>query len=382
MSVRRREFLSVSVSAGLTLLMPPEPARARQIDGRLLGTVPLGRKARRAPPFATLLSSGLNARLFTDLSTLTSNTLVTTNERFFVRTACPVALPPAHNWSIRMAGIVEQPHAIPLASLGRQIRPAGTHLLECSGNADPTNFGLMSVARWEGIPIAALLARARPRPGAHRVLVTGVDDLAPSPTSVPGASWIFSREELERAGAFLATRMNRAPLPRDHGYPIRLVIPGWYGCACIKWVNQIDFVDDDVPATSQMREFARRTHQEGTPTLARDFTPATIDHAATPVRIEKWAVRGRLVYRVVGILWGGSRPTDALVIRFNRDQPFVAVDDCPVPASTATWSLWSHTWQPEAPGDYEIALRVNDPTIRTRRLDRDLYAREVAIDEV
>src|SRR5436190_17626629 len=102
MSVKRREFLCASVSAGLTLLMPRGLARAGQVDGRLLGTVPLGGKARRAPPFGALLSSGLNARLFTDLSTLTSNTLVTTNERFFVRTACPDALPPPHNWSIRI----------------------------------------------------------------------------------------------------------------------------------------------------------------------------------------------------------------------------------------------------------------------------------------
>ena len=362
--------------------MPFELPQARQVGGRLLGTVPIGRFDRHAPPLETLLSSGLNARLFADLSALSPKTLVTPNERFFVRTARPKALPAIETWSIQIGGLVGQSQRLSLGSLRSLIKPMGTHLLECSGNADATNYGLMSTARWEGIPIGALLDRSRPLSRARRVLVSGVDDPDPTPTSVPGASWIFTRDELERTGAFLATRMNGVPLPRDHGFPLRLVVPGWYGCVCIKWVNQIDLVDDDAPATSQMREFAARTHQEGSPTMAREFKPAEIDHAATPVRVERWLVHNRMVYRVVGILWGGSRPTNALMIRFKHDQPFVPVDDCPRPASTTTWSLWSHRWRPEAPGVYQIVLRVNDPTLRTRRLDRSFYAREVQIDEV
>ena len=110
--------------------------------------------------------------------------------------------------------------------------------------------------------------------------------------------------------------------------------------------------------------------------------PAVIDTAAMPVRVEKWLVGGRLAYRVTGIIWGGSKPTNALSIRFKANQPWVPVDDCPLPASTLTWSLWSHTWRPDAPGRYQIVLRVDDPTIRTRRLDIFFYVREIVIDEV
>jgi hypothetical protein len=204
----------------------------------------------------------------------------------------------------------------------------------------------------------------------------------PSRTSVPGASWIFSRDDLERAGAFLATHMNGAPLPRDHGFPVRLIVPGWYGCACIKWVDEIAFVPDTAEATTQMREYAARTHQRGQPALARDFAPATIDVAAMPVRVEKWAVDGRLEYRVVGIMWGGDKPTNALQIRFRPDEPFVPVTDCPLPETTRTWTLWSHAWRPAARRTYQIVLRVDDPSIRTRRLDLFFYVREVRIDEV
>ena len=118
--------------------------------------------------------------------------------------------------------------------------------------------------------------------------------------------------------------MNGAPLTRDHGFPVRLIVPGWYGCSCIKWVDRIDLVPDDAPATTQMQEFAARTHQDiataagrRTPPLARDFIPAVIDTAAMPVRVEKWIVDGRLAYRITGIIWGGSKPTNALSIRFK-----------------------------------------------------------------
>ena len=147
-------------------------------------------------------------------------------------------------------------------------------------------------------------------------------------------------------------------------------------------VTEIAFVDDAVEATAQMREFATRTHQDPALRLARDFRPAEIDHAATVVRVEKWLIRDRLEYHVVGILWGGSRPTNALHIQFGRDELFVRVDDCPLPPSTTTWSLWSHVWRPRTPGAYRIALRIADPAFRTRRLDRHFYARDVVIDEV
>src|SRR6185436_13822974 len=143
-----------------------------------------------------------------------------------------------------------------------------------------------------------------------------------------------------------------------------------------------------------MREFAARTHQPfdslaieraltaGRPLPARDFIPAVIDTAAMPVRVEKWAIDGRVAYRIAGIIWGGSKPTNALSIRFRSGQPWVPVDDCPLPASTLTWSVWTHLWRPEAPGRYQIVLRVNDPSIRTRRLDIFFYVREIEIDEV
>jgi DMSO/TMAO reductase YedYZ molybdopterin-dependent catalytic subunit len=382
-SLRRRDFLSAA------LLLP---AFARQTaNERLVGVVPLGNPGGAAPPpFGRLLGEGLDARLFTDLSIVapraphlaplaSADAPRTSTEQFFVRTAAPKTLPAA--WTLKVGGQVQAPRELTSRDLDPLVTASGRYLLECSGNSDPGNFGLISTADWEGVPLAAILDRVKPSAASYRILVSGVDDeTAVSRTSVPGASWIFSRDDLQRA--LLATRMNGVPLPRDHGLPVRLLVPGWYGCSCIKWIDRIELVADNTPATTQMREFAARTHQNPEARIARDFIPAVIDTAAMPVRVEKWIAGGRVEYRIAGIIWGGSTPTNALSIRFKTGQPWVRVNDCPLPASTLTWSLWSHTWRPVAPGRYQIVLKIDDPTIRTRRLDLFFYVREVVIDEV
>jgi DMSO/TMAO reductase YedYZ molybdopterin-dependent catalytic subunit len=262
------------------------------------------------------------------------------------------------------------------------VESQGVHLMECAGNPRGLHFGLISAATWAGIPLAKVLERVEPRSGATAVLISGFDRHSqPSERSIAGASWIFTRDQLESSGAFLAMEMNGQPLPLDHGSPIRLVMPGWYGCTCIKWVDEIVLVDAAEPATSQMREFAERTHQTGIPALARDFQPATIDLAAMPVRVEKWWIKEQIEYRVVGILWGGTRRTNALAIRFNRDMDYVPVEHFDH-QTNATWTLWTHSWRPKVPGQYWIQLRVTDSSLRARRLDKGYYARKVILSQV
>jgi DMSO/TMAO reductase YedYZ molybdopterin-dependent catalytic subunit len=372
----RREFFSRSLALAAIVAARRVSAAQRSAGEQFLGTVPLS--GPKATPLNRLLLTGLDARLFTDLSGLTPDLLITPNDRFYVRTAGPDAARIVSAWKIQIGGLVRRPSDIAADDLRRRAEDLGTCLLECSGNSDPDNFGLISAANWRGVRLSSVFRSVERLPEATHVRISGLDhDRSPSGTSVPGASWIFALDEL--AEAFLATGMNGQTLSLDHGAPIRLVVPGWYGCVAIKWVNAIEFVGDRVPPTAQMVEFAARTHQRGVPALARDFVPATVDHAALPVRIEHWSLSGRPVYRVVGIQWGGDTPSNALEIRFHPDSPFVRVSDCPLPKSTRTWSLWTHEWMPEAPGRYEISLRFSDDAIRTRRLDMDFYRRAVTI---
>jgi len=287
-------------------------------------------------------------------------------------------------WKIRIEGLVRQRKILLLDDLRPLVRPAGVHLMECSGNTAGGRFGMLNAASWSGIPMARLLAMAEPTSRAKRVLVSGFDTYSrPSEhRSTPGASWIFTPEQLRKAGAFLATEMNGAALSPDHGAPVRLVVPGWYGCTCAKWVDEIRFVEDEVPSTPQMREFAGRTHQNGVPRLARDYRPAAIEQAAMAVRVEQRRLQGRPSYRVVGVTWGGQRLTQGLVIRFNPDEEYRPVQVLAAPQEKTTWALWACDWQPLRPGLYAIQLQLNDARVPKRRLDRGHYTRTVQVADV
>jgi DMSO/TMAO reductase YedYZ molybdopterin-dependent catalytic subunit len=374
----------VSVGGSSLLLGRPEPGGCPDsfAGGVLLGTVPF---TGEGGPLDEAFGSGLNGRLYTDLSTLTPSDLVIPNDRYFIRTRYPDLLDPGAPWRIAVDGRVKAPLSLTLEMLAPKLRSSlGPYVMECSGNGAFAAFGMLSAARWSGVPMTDVLAMIGVRTPATRVLISWFDRYAqPQPgLSTPGASWIFTFAELERAGAFLATGMNGVPLPLDHGFPIRLMVPNWYGCACIKWVDAITLVDDDAPATPQMQEFASRTHQDGVPALARDYRPATIEQAAMPVRVERWRVNGKTVYRVVGIMWGGSRVTDRLTIRFAPGQPYVPIDVCPKPRTNQTWTIWSHAWRPGGPGAYTIGLGIDDPSIPAGRLAAGYYERAVRIAEV
>jgi DMSO/TMAO reductase YedYZ molybdopterin-dependent catalytic subunit len=358
---------------------------------------------------------GHNARRLIDpASLLMPESRLTPADKFYIRTAYPDQIQPPPEWTIKIHGEVKQSQDVPLKQLLPAIENKKPALLECSGNERELRFGLMSVAEWSGIPIQEIVKRAQPTSKAKAILINGFDDdslLAderpPYQThSWPTCSWVFPIDELVNAGALLATELNGAPLPKEQGAPVRLVVPGWYGCAQSKWVNEIKFVDENEPATLQMLEFAFRTMQPLTvdevnpnppgvgPEKARDYRPATIDQVTLPVRVEAWRRDGKFVYRIVGITWGGSQRTDKLLIRFlhgNRPR-FEPVQFCQIKTSNPEYGIWCHHWQPTRPGIHWIEMRLGDPTVRARKLMQTTplgsklkvsnYARAVFVPEV
>ena len=384
----RREFLRAGlVSGGLSVaglcdipLLLSAPKDNPFAGGKQVGTVEFiqeGRVQMDAP-----IGAELDGRLYTDLSELTGVNQITPTERFYLRTRPSKLLPDAKLWSVRIDGLVASTSSVPIENLRRETRTVGLHLMECAGNLGFARFGMISAAKWRGVAVAALLENIKAKKEATHVLVSGFDEYeAKSASSVPGASWVFSREELKAAGAFLATEMNGRALTPDHGAPVRLVVPGWYGCTCIKWVDTIALVDESTEATSQMKEYAARTQQSGVPALASEYQPAMIEQAAMPIRVEKWLISGKIKYRVVGIAWGGSQPVKALEIRFNPEEDYVRVDQFEQRRNDP-WTLWSHAWSPSAPGTYSIRLAVREPQVRARRLDSGYYVRTVDINEI
>src|SRR5260370_35613760 len=116
-----------------------------------------------------------------------------------------------------------------LDELKRSAKPMGLHLMECSGNAQSTRFGLISVADWAGTPLSAML-EAMVKPRTDRVIISGFDEYPDkSMTSIPGAAWMFTLEQLKTARACLATQMTVEALIGTHGAPSRLLVTGWHG---------------------------------------------------------------------------------------------------------------------------------------------------------
>jgi DMSO/TMAO reductase YedYZ molybdopterin-dependent catalytic subunit len=387
-------MLGTLAAAGAAALVDPGPVLVRLLQqrdcstaeplGALLGTIPLFRAGAPEQPFGVKLGGpGLDARLVTDLSQLEPNRLVTPNALAFLRTERPPAAARMTRWTIRVSGTSGDASSLALSDLTRRARPMGAHLLECSGNNNPANFGLMSVSEWDGVPLSDVLSELRRSTEATCVVVSGMDfEDARSRDSIDGASWVFPLSSLDRLEAFLAVRMNGEPVPADHGAPVRLVAPGWYGCTWIKWVNEIRLSGANEPATSQMKEFAGRTHQTARHDLARDYASADIQTAATPIRVEKRRAAEGIEYRIVGIVWGGERPVDRLAIRFSADAPWTPFSICPPPTNSKTWALWEYRWKPSVPGVYDISLSVSDRSVPQRRLDTGYYMRQVRIDEV
>ena len=389
----RRRFLGAALATAgacafdavsVARLLAQAPCGYRAPEGELLGTLPLTGDQPRQTPFGEAVGgAGLDTRVFTDLSGLTPDRLITPSNSVFVRTAPPPGLAERlSDWTIALphAGA---PGSITADELRQRAAPMGAHLIECAGNTDPNNFGLMSVAEWSGVPLAAIVERLKPTAAAYGVLVSGLDDEAQvARSSVVGASWILPLADLPHLGAFLATSMNGVPLSLAHGAPVRLVVPGWYGCSWMKWVREIRLVGPDDTVTSQMAEFAGRTHQDGRPLLARDYEAPVIDLAATPIRVERRRLNNILYHDIVGVVWGGRTQRRSLEIRFGSRDAWKPLDVCPAPTSTTEWSLWSYRWTPTEPGVYNIAIRSADASVRTRRLDMFFYSRRVRIDGV
>src|SRR5262249_1183110 len=137
--ISRRQFLSDGFAA---TILGSVALGQQSATGRLIRTLPLGDPNRLDnPPVNQLLGAGLDARLFTDLWVLDVGAMVTPNDRFYIRTACPDEADAVRRWTIALGGRVRRPGAIALDTLERLIAPTGTHLLECAGNSNPNNYG-------------------------------------------------------------------------------------------------------------------------------------------------------------------------------------------------------------------------------------------------
>lgn len=270
---------------------------------------------------------------------------ITSNDQFYIVSKNLAADPTvdATAWKLSIDGQVERPFTLTYKELMALPMQAQYESLMCISNEVGGSY--MSNARWEGIPLAALLQRAGIKTGATKVVFHAVDDYSDS---------IHLSKALEPT-TLLAVRMNGVTLPQGHGFPVRMLIPGIYGMKHCKWLNRIEVVNYDFQGYWQQRGWDDAAPVRMT---ARIDTPLD----GSTVRIN------RTIY-VAGVAFSGNKGISEVDVSLDSGQtwrPAVLKR----PASDLTWVIWEYAWTPTTSANVIITVRaidlegnVQDPTI-------------------
>jgi DMSO/TMAO reductase YedYZ molybdopterin-dependent catalytic subunit len=248
-------------------------------------------------------------------------------------------------------------------------RPAAevTVTMECAGNgrarldprpvSQPWLLEAVGTARWRGTPLRPLLEEAGVG-GAVEVLFTGLDRGVEG-----GEEQAFQRAlqlgEALRDEVLLAYEMNGAPLPPQHGFPLRLVVPGWYGMTNVKWLERIELVD--TPFAGYQNSWSYRLRQaedeEGEP-LDR-MQPRSL---MAPPGIPEFMTRDRTVGAgevvLEGRAWSGHAPVDTVEVSTDGGETWSRAELEPAGEPWA-WRGWSYRWNAE-PGEHVLCCRARD----------------------
>jgi DMSO/TMAO reductase YedYZ molybdopterin-dependent catalytic subunit len=239
-------------------------------------------------------------------------------------------------WHLEVNGLVKNPSTWRFDDLlGVETKEQETTLMCISNGLDA---GLISNAVWKGFPLRNLLDRAIPLSGAARVRFQGVDNYT---DTIP-------LEKALQPTTLLAYEMNGAELPDRHGYPLRLIVPGYFGEKHVKWLTRIEVTDANAKGFYEAQGWGP------------DFITPTRSRIDVP---DAWSTfsLGKLngPIEVKGIAYGGDRGISR--VEFSSDGGESWRDaDIYYSGGNLAWSLWKTEWMPDAPGDYTLVVRATD----------------------
>jgi sulfane dehydrogenase subunit SoxC len=281
-------------------------------------------------------------------------------------------------WSLRVGGRVESPLELDLDAI--RARPSVTQqvTMECAGNgratlephvtSQPWLLEAVGTGEWKGAPLAPLLEQAGLLEDAVEVVFEGLDrGLEAGDEQTYGRS--LTIEHALQDGAILAYELNGAPLPSQHGFPLRLVVPGWYGMTNVKWLSSIMAVSEPFAGYQQAQSYRWRREQDevGRPVtrmmpralMAPPGIPDFMSRERTVAAAESVAVQGRA--------WSGWGPIELVEFSDDGGDSWRAAELGDQPGPHA-WRGWSVSWQPAGAGRYELSCRATDATGATQPL--------------
>lgn len=308
-------------------------------------------------------------------------------ELFYVRSHASVPEVDPKAYRLTVEGLVRQPLDLSLDDLRRDFRHAeAPATLQCAGNRrdelirvrpvpgeTPWSSGAISHARWRGVPLAAVLAAAGVEDGAAHVAFAGLDQVEkrgerfPFGGSIPLAKALASDGWVgDSAGVLLACEMNGEPLPPEHGFPLRVVVPGYIGARSVKWLASIR-----VQETPSENHYQARAYKLFPPHVG----PEDADWArglmlgelsltsaigspgdgeelpAGPVAVRGYAMAG------------GDRTVERVEVTADGGRSWTVAEHDPAPPGV--WSLWRAELE-LPPGDHELACRAWDSAANTQ----------------
>ena len=309
----------------------------------------------------------------TPLSALSAD--VTPTPLFYVRSNFDIPVLDAALWSLRVDGLVATPRTFTLQDLQALPRHEVVATVECAGNGrklmQPVpagtawDLGAVSTGRFGGVRLRDLLELQGVDASAVEIVFEGADQ-----GRVEGDRIIhFVRSlPLERAlhpDTLVAWEMNDAPLTPEHGYPVRLFVPGWYGVASVKWLTRITAVERPLDAHFQTERYI----YDGHPTYAPG-TPVTLMHVRALVSAPEAThpVASGAPVTLRGIAWSGFAPVTR--VEFSTDGGATWKDATLEPALSEYAACgWNAQWTPASAGEHEVIVRAEDGAGGTQPLE-------------
>jgi DMSO/TMAO reductase YedYZ molybdopterin-dependent catalytic subunit len=287
---------------------------------------------------------------------------ITPNDKFFgvIHFEWPVI--DANTWKLEIDGLVKKPMTLTLADIKAKPRQEVVFTLECSGNHGfPFFVGGIGNARWAGTPLAAILEEAGVMDSGIEVVFWGTDagdvalkDDIRDVKMHQNFARSMSLADAMSPNNILCYEMNGAALPAKNGFPLRLIAPGWYGIANVKWLNRIEVRDRRLMSKFMGRDYVTiREEEHNGKTVWAETSVGRWRLKSAPARV----TRNDSGYRITGAAWGA--PIAKVEVKIDDGPWLEAALDHDEEAEFA-WMIWYLDWQNPAPGEHTVKSRAID----------------------
>lgn len=283
-------------------------------------------------------------------------------------------------WRLTVDGSVGRPLTFTLDDLKRRPRVERTLTFECGGNREQVMHRMVGNATWAGCSLKAVLEEARPGRDVLEAVFWGTDE---GKETIRATEYVmqFGRSmtlaDALAADAILAWEVNGQPLPVVHGFPLRLVVPGWYGVANVKWLSEIHLQEDQYLGKYQARWY--RTVVGETINGEMKWTERAVTHMQLKSFIARVTKAGDQ-HTVLGVVLNDGTPIKAVEVKVDDGAWQPATLD-PATSGRYSWKLFRYTWRGATPGEHTLVSRVIDVTGRIQPTAQDLESKKSFLED-